>query len=72
MVSDLEVSNLSSDDFLDFPDVFTQKSIPVGKENILQQRDMKKWTYSKDINLPRIEADIGLLIGANVPKAMEP
>lgn len=33
VVSDLEVSSLFFD-FLDDPDVFTQKSIPVGKENI--------------------------------------
>lgn len=72
VVSGLEVSSLSGDDFIDLPDVFTQRTIPVGKENIPLQKDLEKWPYLKEVKLPRIETDIGLLIGANVPKAMEP
>ena len=72
LVSSLEVSNLSGDEFIDLPDAFTHKTIPVGKENIPQQKDLERWPYLKKIRLPQIDADIGLLIGANVPKAMEP
>lgn len=72
VVSGLEVSSLSGDEFIDLPDAFTQKTIPVGKENIPQQKDLERWPHLKEIKLPQIEADIGLLIGANVPKAMEP
>ena len=71
VVSGLEVSNSSGEEF-DLPDVFTHKTIPVGKENIPQQKDLERWPHLKEIHLPHIEADIGLLIGANVPKAMEP
>lgn len=70
-VSGLEVSSLSGEEFIDLPDVFTQRSVPVEKENIPQQKDLERWTYLKDINLPQIKANIRLLIGANVPKAME-
>lgn len=72
VVSGLEVSSLSGDEFIDLPDAFTHKTIPVDKENIPQQKDLERWPYLKEIQLPQIEADIGLLIGANVPKTMEP
>lgn len=72
VVSGLEVSIMSADEFIDLPDTFTHKTIPVGIENIPKQKDLEKWPYLKKIQLPHIEADIGLLIGANVPKAMEP
>ena len=71
VVSGLEVNSLSGDEFINLPDAFTQRTIPVGKENIPQQKDLERWTYLKEIKLPQIEADIYLLIGANVPKAME-
>lgn len=72
VVTGLEVSSLSGDEFIDLPDAFTHKTITVGKENIAQQKDLERWPYLKEIQLPQMEADIGLLIGANLPKAMEP
>ncbi|KAL7868352.1 hypothetical protein SRHO_G00097360 [Serrasalmus rhombeus] len=72
VVAGLEVSSFSGDEYIDLPEVFTQRVIPVGKENIPKQKDLERWPYLNKINLPQIESDIGLLIGANVPKAMEP
>ena len=31
-----------------------------------------RWPYLKDINLPYVEAEVNLLIGSGVPKALEP
>ncbi|KAI3356760.1 hypothetical protein L3Q82_003437 [Scortum barcoo] len=72
LVSGLEVSSLNGEEYIDLPDTFTRGTIPVGKENIPQQRDLERWSYLKDVKLPQIQADIELLIGANVLKAMEP
>ena len=52
------------------PRVFTHSFIPVQKENIPKQEDIAKWPYLKDVSLPQIDAEVGLLIGTNVPKAM--
>src|SRR4029434_7201473 len=49
VVSGLEVSSLSGDEFIDLPDAFTQKTIPVGKENIPQQKDLERWPHLKEI-----------------------
>ncbi|KAJ8372561.1 hypothetical protein AAFF_G00281380 [Aldrovandia affinis] len=68
----LEVSNLEGTTHLDLPRVYTQDRIPVSKENIPTQNNLGKWPYLSGIQLDEIDADIDLLIGINVPKAMEP
>lgn len=71
-VSGLEVAALDSDVFLKLPDVFTQKSIPVTHNNIPKLADIKQWPYLEEVNITPIDVGIGLLIGANVPRALEP
>lgn len=36
-----------------------------------QERDLQGWPHLKHVNLPEIDAGIELLIGTNVPKALE-
>ena len=35
------------------------------------EEDVTRWPHLKGIHVPRIEAEIGLLIGSDVPQAME-
>lgn len=62
LVSDLEVCGLEEKEYIDLPRVYTQKSIPVRKENI-PHNDTEKWPYLSEVHLPTIDAEIGLLIG---------
>lgn len=71
-VSGLEVAALKENGFLELPDVYTQKSIPVTKDNIPTEKDIRKCSYLRDVDLTPINASIGLLIGVTVPKALEP
>lgn len=71
-VTGLEVSSLDNDVFIQLPKVYTQRKIPVTKDNIPSQEDIDRWSYLKDVKLNRIDSDIGLLIGVNTPKLMEP
>ena len=71
-ISGLEVAALNSNTFLKLPDVYTQKAIPVTRDNIPKEEDIRKWTYLNEVDLTPIDAGIGLLIGVNAPKAMEP
>ena len=57
---------------MDLPDVYTQRNIPVTKENIQSEDDIRKRLYLKDVELTQINAGVGLLIGVNTPKALEP
>lgn len=54
------------------PTTYMQDEIPVKKENIPTQEDLRPWRYLKEVKLNPINSDIGLLIGSNVPMALEP
>ncbi|KAJ0002709.1 hypothetical protein NQD34_007858 [Periophthalmus magnuspinnatus] len=72
VVPELEVAALRDDTFIDLPKAYTQLSIPVHRANIPTNQDLTKWPYLRHLSLPQIEAGIELLIGTNVPRAMEP
>lgn len=72
MLSDLEVSGLEESAYVSLPKVFTHSCIPVKPENIPKQHHLKNWLYLKEVYLPEINADVGLLIGVNNHKVMEP
>lgn len=72
VVTGLEVAGLDGETFLDLPKTFTQDSMPVHKGNIPRQRDLQRWPHLKHVFLPEIDAEVELLIGTNVPRALEP
>lgn len=54
MLSGLEVSKLKSRKFMPIPKVYTKKSMPVTKDNIPTQEDLKEWPYLSEVHLPQI------------------
>lgn len=72
VLPDLEVSSLEGDDFVELTGVFTQKAIPASQENIPTQEDVDRWPHLRGVRIPSIKADIDLLIGTDVAKALEP
>ncbi|VDI74707.1 Hypothetical predicted protein [Mytilus galloprovincialis] len=73
VVTGLEISNFCGNDVISLPPVFSQETLPVTSNDIVFIEDIQKWSHLRDIPLQRIESEhIGLLIGINVPKAMEP
>lgn len=68
----MEVSGLDETACVELPYVYTQRSIPVTTDNLVSQDDLKRWPYLKEVKLHHIDSDIGLLIGVNAPKALEP
>ena len=46
--------------------------MPVNRGNIPTEKDIEQWSHLKHIHLPQVEAGIELLIGTNVPRALEP
>ncbi|XP_024116907.1 uncharacterized protein LOC112138581, partial [Oryzias melastigma] len=72
IINGLEVAAIQGHEFVALPKTYTQPSMPVQKCNIPLQSDLQKWPYLRDIHLPQINEEIELLIGVNVPKALEP
>ncbi|KAK0148510.1 hypothetical protein N1851_011164 [Merluccius polli] len=54
------------------PEVYTQQVMPVTKDNIVTQKDLRKWPYLQRIEVPKLDAEVELLIGTNAPKLLEP
>lgn len=72
VVNNLEISSLSGKDFYGLPEVYTQKQMPVNQANMVNQEDLAKWPYLDGIHIPRIQAEVELLIGTNASKLLEP
>ena len=72
MVLDLEVAGLDTDGFCELPVLFTQKCMPVHQGNIPGQEDLRRWPHLEHLKITGIDSGVDLLIGTNVPKALEP
>lgn len=72
IISDLEVSGLEANYFIDLPDVLTQKNMPVSTINVPRQHDIKQWPHLKGVKLHDIDAEVDLLIGTDAANVLEP
>ena len=67
----LEVFDLD-ENYFDLPSVFSVPSLPVSNDSIPTQEDVISFPYLGDLQIRTIDLDIGLLIGCDVSKALEP
>ena len=51
---------------------YTRPSIPVAREDIPIQDDVDKWLHLSGVHLPRVDAEVGLLIASDVPEVLDP
>lgn len=72
VVNNLEISGLTGKEFYKFLEVYTQKKMPVGPDNIIKKEDLAEWPYLDAVHIPHIQADVELLIGTNASKLLEP
>ena len=68
----LEASDLSENCTVQLPQVYSRPSLPIPPEAIARQEDVDRWPYLKGVNISHIDAEIGLLIGSDVPEALQP
>ena len=71
-VNNLEICDLDGNHAIVLPKVYTKKKMPVSKYHIPTQNDIDHWEHLRGVHLPSVEADIGLLIGNNIPDAYTP
>ncbi len=58
--------------YCEIPKLFVQHKMPVDRSNIPRQQDLGKWPHLKHVCLPKIDANVEILLGTNVPSALEP
>lgn len=68
----LEVSALDGTGRVELPTVFSITSLPVSTESLATQVDASKWSHLEGLVIPSIDADVDLLIGSDVPQALQP
>lgn len=72
MVTGMEICDPDENYILLLPPVYTLNEIPASQEDIIKQEDLENWPHLQSVNFPEYDVDIGLMIGNNVPQAMEP
>ena len=71
MVS-LEVSDLEDEVLVKLPVVFTRSKLPVSSDNAAAQEDIDHWPHLSGVEILKIDAKVGLLIGCDTPEALAP
>ena len=73
LLKNIEVLDLDKENVINIPEMFTKHSIPVNSEDIIKEEDIEEFGYLEDVTLPNLDdKHVGILIGNNIPKAMEP
>ena len=72
VVGGVEVYDLGMNNCVKIPKVYTKDKMPVSQCHIPTVTDIKNWPHLRDFRLPKIEGDIGLLLGNNIPDAYSP
>ena len=72
LVVSLEVSDLDEENLVELPVVFTRPKLPVSVDNAADQEDIDGRPHLASIEIPQIDADVGLLIGGVASEALEP
>ena len=64
--------DLDEQHVIPLPVLFSKDRIPVTRSHTPINDDIRSWPHLRDINLPQIDADVGLLIGNNIPDVTIP
>ena len=71
-LDNLQICDISMNNFVDLPRIFTKEQMPVTKSHIPTEHEIRKWPHLSKVDIPEVGAEIGLLIGNNVPDAYSP
>lgn len=73
VVTNLEVTDLDENVVISLPEVLSRPSMPVVKDEIPKQEDVDRWPHLQGyVYLAELNSEVDLLIGANVPEALQP
>ena len=68
----LKVRALDGETPIDLPVVFSVSKLPVSKDDIPRQTDVDRWSHLQGVVLSHSDTEVGLLIGNDVPQALQP
>ena len=69
----LEIMDMNEINMVELPEVLTKEKLNISTDGIAYQDDVNRWSHLSGIQVPeRINAEVELLIGQDVPEALEP
>ena len=71
----LAVRGYNSQRRINLPEVYSRKMIPINRDHIPCEEMITGWTYLEPLRselVPRMDIEVGVLIGYNCPKALVP
>ena len=69
----LEIMDIAEVNIVELPDVLTKDKLNVSSDCVSSQDDVDPWPHLSDIKVPKvIRSEVELLIGQDVPEALEP
>ena len=68
----LQVLHLNQNTKINLPNVISRPSLPASMNNAANQSDIKEWVHLHKLDIPKIDSEIELLIGNDVPEVLEP
>lgn len=72
MISDMKICDVDESSFISMPPVYTVDKINVSVDDIVKKEELQQWPQLCTLDFPDFDQEIGLMIGNNVPQAMEP
>ena len=71
-VVNLEILDLNEEHMVELRKVFSRPNLPISRENVANQHVVDRWPRLRGIDIPSVDAEVGLLIGSDVPEALQP
>jgi hypothetical protein len=68
----LEIFDLDNQNRVELAKVYSTPCLPIRSDCVGKQEDIECWPHLQGISIPHIEAEIGLLIGSDVPEILQP
>ena len=72
LIQNLEVCDFNENEHVVLSQCFSLKSLPISKNEIPTKLDASNWDYLNYISMPKLNANVGLLIGCNYPQVLQP
>ena len=72
LIQNLEVCDFNENEYVVLSQCFSLKSLPILKNKIPTKLDASNWDYLNHISMPKLNANVGLLIGCNYPQVLQP
>ena len=73
IVKDLQISDLDENVVIPLHEMLARPVMPVSKDEIPKQEDVERWPHLRGyVELTELDSQVELLIGANVPEALQP